>query len=545
MMWQVITYTVAVSLAVSLIGLCEERLAVMRDLPRRFFWAFTMVLSIAWPLGMMLQVQPAAVSAQPVPVVTTQAPATQAQVTGVATNAPVQFAPLTREQQPTTAVKPPPRWHLPQPSNRAFVMAWAIASGMLLAWLCALDLLLHRRARRWQRETVLGRQVLVSEHTGPALLGVWRPVIVVPRWFLDESPATQSLILEHEQQHLRARDPLLLRVALLLAVMVPWNLPLWWQVRRMRRAIELDCDARVLRSGAEADSYGRVLLAVTQRAGKVPAGVVAMSEPASALEQRIANLVPNPARHPVLRAAAALLVWGAGFGVAASFEVPAMLNAAAQTVATPATTVTPAAPVASPRPAMIAASPAPAQPAVPVSPPPTAAKAPASPAPAVPAAATASDPNRTELASLISLAAAEVKKRFVVDPRVRGSVDAGALGPDFLTYHAFLEILGVHGFIAVPSGDVVTIIPDSYLKQVASPVARVDDIKGDDAEVVTVIIPVGDAAIAQQLAISLRQLVPQWGFINTTADQKSLLVVDKVANVKRLVALVKAQSPQP
>jgi hypothetical protein len=40
-----------------------------------------------------------------------------------------------------------------------------------------------------------------------------------------------------------------LGVALLVAVLVPWNLPVWRQLRRLRLAMEVDCDARVLRGG--------------------------------------------------------------------------------------------------------------------------------------------------------------------------------------------------------------------------------------------------------------------------------------------------------
>ncbi|UUZ52386.1 hypothetical protein LP419_22985 [Massilia sp. H-1] len=43
-----------------------------------------------------------------------------------------------------------------------------------------------------------------------------------------------------------ARDPQLLGLALLVLVAMPWNLPMWWQLRRLRHAIEVDCDARVL-----------------------------------------------------------------------------------------------------------------------------------------------------------------------------------------------------------------------------------------------------------------------------------------------------------
>ncbi len=117
MMWQVITYTVAVSLAVSLIGLCEEKLAVMRDLPRRFFWAFTMVLSIAWPLGMMLWTQPAGTSAPPAHELAIQAPLAAPMVTDGTLLAPV---PL--EKQPTDATQPARRWKLALPSDRALVV---------------------------------------------------------------------------------------------------------------------------------------------------------------------------------------------------------------------------------------------------------------------------------------------------------------------------------------------------------------------------------------------------------------------------------------
>jgi general secretion pathway protein D len=116
---------------------------------------------------------------------------------------------------------------------------------------------------------------------------------------------------------------------------------------------------------------------------------------------------------------------------------------------------------------------------------------------------------------------------------------------DSLTYHAFLEVLGVHGFVAVPSGDVVAIIPEAQMSQVASPIVRVDDIRGDDAEVVTVIIPVGEGASAKDLAALMRDLIPRSGYIGPTADNKGLMLVARVANVKRIAALVRAQAPQP
>ncbi len=73
---------------------------------------------------------------------------------------------------------------------------------------------------------------------------------------------------------------------------VPWNLPLWWQWRRMRQAVEMDCDARVLRTGADANAYAKVLLAVTRRT-TAARWCPCMSEPVAALERRIECLVPT------------------------------------------------------------------------------------------------------------------------------------------------------------------------------------------------------------------------------------------------------------
>ena len=65
-------------------------------------------------------------------------------------------------------------------------------------------------------------------------------------------------------------------------VCTPWNVPLWWQFRRLRYAIEVDCDASVLRSGGDARQYGETLLAVGQRQATSITTVAAMSSPAAA-----------------------------------------------------------------------------------------------------------------------------------------------------------------------------------------------------------------------------------------------------------------------
>ena len=81
------------------------------------------------------------------------------------------------------------------------------------------------------------------------MYGWWRPRIVFPDWLIAAPVATQTFALEHERQHLAVRDPQVLAGATLLFALVPWNLPLLWMLRRLRFAMEVDCDARVVRAG--------------------------------------------------------------------------------------------------------------------------------------------------------------------------------------------------------------------------------------------------------------------------------------------------------
>ena len=63
------------------------------------------------------------------------------------------------------------------------------------------------RPARWARKHTGGMEVLVSEQTGPAAMGLLRPRVVVPSWAFSLEPEELEMVLLHEQEHLRARDP--------------------------------------------------------------------------------------------------------------------------------------------------------------------------------------------------------------------------------------------------------------------------------------------------------------------------------------------------
>ena len=155
---------------------------------------------------------------------------------------------------------------------------WIVASAALFLAILFSGAQLHRRKRHWDRRTIAGVPVYVSEDVGPAVVGLLHPQIVVPRWIAGAAPETQKLVLAHEQSHLDADDARLLAIAVLLIVTMPWNLPLWWQLWRLRFAIEVDCDARVLKGGHDVSRYGQTLIMVGERQSTSIAVVAAMSE---------------------------------------------------------------------------------------------------------------------------------------------------------------------------------------------------------------------------------------------------------------------------
>ncbi len=132
-------------------------------------------------------------------------------------------------------------------------------SALALATLAMGWMQLRRRLGSAVEGEVAGVSVTVSDDVGPAVVGIVHPRIVVPRWLLQQDAETQGIVIAHEREHLRAQDIRVLGGALLVAVLLPWNLPVWWQLRRLRFAMEVDCDARVLRGGQSRSTYSAVL----------------------------------------------------------------------------------------------------------------------------------------------------------------------------------------------------------------------------------------------------------------------------------------------
>jgi general secretion pathway protein D len=103
-------------------------------------------------------------------------------------------------------------------------------------------------------------------------------------------------------------------------------------------------------------------------------------------------------------------------------------------------------------------------------------------------------------------------------------------------YEAFLSILQVHGFVAVPSGDVVKIIPDANARQIPA-----NDLPGSVSatsdEIVTQVVAVKNVSAAQLVPI-LRPLIPQYGHLAAYPASNMLIISDRASNVNRMVRII-------
>jgi bla regulator protein blaR1 len=199
---------------------------------------------------------------------------------------------------------------------------WMAVSVAMLLGLIASAVHLHVRKRRWTAGTLLGTAVFFAPDVGPAVVGLLRPRIVVPRWLLSSSTSQQEAVMAHERSHIDAGDARLFTAALFLLLFMPWNLPLWWQLRRLKYAIEVDCDRRVLKSGCDAVGYGETLIAVGERKSTYIGAVAAMSESTSFLEERLTIMMSNPGKWQRATAVMLLFMSTALVAVAAQVSPP-------------------------------------------------------------------------------------------------------------------------------------------------------------------------------------------------------------------------------
>ena len=179
--------------------------------------------------------------------------------------------------------------------------AISYASVPLIVWLCGCLAMLTFIAGR-QRAFVRSLSNMTraadgmyrsASVSGPLLIGIWRPRIILPTDFDTRYSARErALVLAHERAHLARRDILISAIAMMWLCAFWFNPLMYWAVARLRFDQELACDAIVLaRSRAGRRHYAQTLLKAqlaTDSPWRIPIGCHWLST--HPLKERIAML---------------------------------------------------------------------------------------------------------------------------------------------------------------------------------------------------------------------------------------------------------------
>ncbi|MCD6039362.1 MAG: gspD [Gammaproteobacteria bacterium] len=143
-----------------------------------------------------------------------------------------------------------------------------------------------------------------------------------------------------------------------------------------------------------------------------------------------------------------------------------------------------------------------------------------------------------DILSVINEVSLETGKNFMVDPRVMGKISlisSKPIQPDQV-YDLFLSVLELLGYSAIPSGDVIKIVPNMQSGELATRVAT-NQTPGKGDEVVVRVIPVENMSVNQLVPI-IRPLLPQWSNVSTYTPGNVIIVLGRAANIDRINEII-------
>ncbi len=141
--------------------------------------------------------------------------------------------------------------------------------------------------------------------------------------------------------------------------------------------------------------------------------------------------------------------------------------------------------------------------------------------------------------ALIETVADATGKNFIVDPKITGNISVVTSTPMKASqvYDVFLSILKVHGYSAVPNGNVIKIIPNITAKQDGDESEfRLSSQNGDEQLTRIVQVRHLNATLVVQ---TLMPLMPQYAFMAAVPESNTVILSDTAANVNRLALMIK------
>jgi general secretion pathway protein D len=143
-----------------------------------------------------------------------------------------------------------------------------------------------------------------------------------------------------------------------------------------------------------------------------------------------------------------------------------------------------------------------------------------------------------DLSQIIQAVGEVTGKNFIIDPRVNAKVTMLSSTPmsPAAFYEAFLAVLQVYGYVAVPAGKVIKIVPNTDARQLPS-IDLPNSVSSSSDEIVTQIITLKNISAAQ-LVPMLRPMIPSYGHLAAYPGGNMLIISDRASNVSRVVHIV-------
>jgi bla regulator protein blaR1 len=162
-----------------------------------------------------------------------------------------------------------------------------IGLSLVLAWLCGFVGIAIRRAKEWRRIRAAVRASTPWDATTPercripirtastvlepAVVGFWKPVILLPRGIDTFLTARQlEAVLAHEICHVRRRDNLTAAVHMVVEALFWFHPMAWWIGARLVAAREQACDEHVVGETAEPLAYAEGIVTICRRYVEAP-----------------------------------------------------------------------------------------------------------------------------------------------------------------------------------------------------------------------------------------------------------------------------------
>ncbi|MEM7432057.1 MAG: secretin N-terminal domain-containing protein [Pseudomonadota bacterium] len=145
----------------------------------------------------------------------------------------------------------------------------------------------------------------------------------------------------------------------------------------------------------------------------------------------------------------------------------------------------------------------------------------------------------TELTKLLDSVGARLEKRFLIDRNVDAVIVVGTLSLDDVDYDDLLVIMRNNELAVVPADDALSVVPVDRVRQYGLPVVT-DLSQPRPAEEWITYVHVLERTSPEWLIPILRPLLPQAGHMAAFPPSNAIIIADRHANVRRVVAVIES-----